>query len=222
MIEHVYMRYGGGCMMLMERRGDSVGFVGTAFIVHPDGYLLTTAHILPENARLVVSPRDLGDAFAPTELESVSSHPVRVIRVDETNDVALLALEGDIGVGMPDHVVGEPESIAPGTAVACMGYPFGFHHVYNQCVLPGVVVTKISSARGVDLFVLNTFADEGLRGGPVVDASDGRVIGVLGGRFHPGQLSRTGSDLPSPPGLSYALSITYGAALLEAEGAQVV
>lgn len=208
--------------MLLRREGDSVSFVGTAFVAHPDGYLLTAAHILPERGELMLSPRDLGGGFGPPESDTVSSIPVRVARVDADRDVALLAFRPGTDITMPDHVIGVPEEVLPGTALACLGFPFGFHHVYTQCVYQAVLAAKVLAPSGTRLLLFDAMSEEGLRGGPLVNTTDGRVIGIVGGRFHPAQLTREGRDPGHPTGVAYAISVDHAAELLRAEGLEVI
>ncbi len=222
MSDTAYTRYSGGCVMLLRREGDAVAFIGTAFLVHPDGYLLTVAHILPESGDLMVSPRDFGMAFSPQESETVATLPATVVRVDRENDVALLTFQRDTEILMPDHVIGAPDDTLPGSTVACLGFPFGFYQVYNQCIYQAVVTAKILSPVGMKFFLFDAISNEGLRGGPLVDVNDGRIIGIVGGCFHPGQLSRHPIEDATAIGSSYAISIEYGAALLQAEGIAVL
>jgi hypothetical protein len=46
-------------MMVMRQSGGEVIFLGSSFLVHPDGYLITTARILTEAGDLVVVPPEL-------------------------------------------------------------------------------------------------------------------------------------------------------------------
>jgi S1-C subfamily serine protease len=57
-------------------------------------------------------------------------------------------------------------------------------------------------------------------GGPLVNAADARVVGIIGGPFDPGEV--TGTATTTPAHHAFAISVEYGAALLEAEGVTVV
>jgi len=216
------MRFKGGCVMLLREEGEQVEFVGTAFLVHPEGYLLTAAHVVPEKGSLIVSPSHYGTEFATTDNKTVPTLHARVVRVDKEHDVALLGFKRDAEIAMPDHVIGSPEDTLPGTSVACLGYSYGFFHVYSQCIYQAVATAKVHSPSGMKFFMFDAVGGEGLRGGPLVDVLDGRIIGIVGGRFYPSQLSGQEPEGAPASTVSYAISIDYGAELLRQEGLEVL
>jgi serine protease Do len=224
MLQDIYARYRGACMMLLRQEGDSVIFMGTTFLVHPEGYLLTAGHLLGDHTEVMVAPRDYGAEFAPPWSETVVPFGASVVAVDKEHDVALLRFKIKHEISMPDHVIGVPEDVMPGSNVACLGYPFGFCQVYNQVIEGGIVTAKVLSTNETELFLFDAPVNNGLRGGPLVNLYDGRVIGIAGGPFIPEDAVGLEQDDTSQTRrvFSYAMSINYGARLLEAEGAGVV
>ena len=225
MIQDIHTRYRGGCMMLMRQEHDSALFMGTAFLVHPKGYLLTAAHLLHDfREKLYVAARDYGDDFAPMQTDTVVPLPAEVRQIDHDHDLALLRITDGTEVTMPDHVIGVPSALAPGAVVSCLGFPFGFYHVYNLVVNQGIVSAKMQSPNGTGLILIDTPMLDGMRGGPLVSVHDGRVVGVLSGRFSPEEVMGLPQDETTPHRrtFAYAISIEYAAALMEAEGLEVV
>jgi serine protease Do len=224
MLKDVYARYAGGTMMLLRREGEEVAFLGTAFLVHPEGYLITVAHILYSHEDLMVAPRDFGLEFGPMLSETVAPYRAEVVQVDKDHDLALLRFHRDFEIVMPDHVVGVPDLTPPGARTGLLGYPFGFHHIYNLCIQPAVVSAKVLSGNETRLFLVDAVAHEGARGGPLVSIDDGRVIGVVGGRLDPAEVVPSGERAQEPgyASMSFAISIEYAARLLEAAGLEVV
>lgn len=225
MIQDIYTRFRGGCMMLMREEQDNAIFMGTAFLVHPEGYVLTAAHLLSNyRENLYVTPRDYGNAFAPMQTDAVTPLPAEVRQVDADRDLALLHIPVTTEITMPDHVIGVPETLNPGAAVGCLGYPFGFYHVYNLVVNQGIVSAKVVAGNGTDLILIDTPMLDGMRGGPLVSVYDGRVIGVLSGRFSPEEAMGLPFDDTTTYRriYAYAISIEYAADLMEAEGLEVV
>jgi serine protease Do len=225
MMQDLYARYRGGCMMLMRQEGGTALFMGTAFLIHPKGYLLTAAHLLHDfRENLYVAPRDYGKAFAPMTSSTVVPLPCEVRQIDIDHDIALLYLPEANEVSMTGHVMGVPEAVSPGSAIACLGYPFGFYHVYNFVINQGIVSAKMRSRNDTHLLLIDTPMLDGMRGGPLISAGDGRVIGVLSGRFSPEEAMGLPHDETTAYRriYAYAISIEYATPLMEAEGLEIV
>src|SRR5690606_41850419 len=65
MLETITRKFRTGCMMLARRRGDAIEFLGSSFIVHRQGYLLTAAHLVGGDRGLVVVPCEPTDEVQP-------------------------------------------------------------------------------------------------------------------------------------------------------------
>ncbi|MCA9087550.1 MAG: trypsin-like peptidase domain-containing protein [Planctomycetaceae bacterium] len=150
---------------------------GSAFCVRADGLFLTNYHVVAaadaaEFIRLIVH------AGEPDQ----QSLKVRVISVDEINDLALMQtlepLQHDV---IP---LGDVEDLHETQSVTVLGYPFGRLLSLEQGEAPSVSVTvsQISSLRkqaGVLRSVqLNGAINPGNSGGPIVDAQ-GRCVAVV-------------------------------------------
>lgn len=225
MLQDVYLRYRNSCMSLYSMDDqERLVFLGTAFVMHPAGYLLTVAHAVSMQKNLMVVPVAPEESFMPMSSTSFRAIPVRVAQIDAEHDIALLAFSDDLEINMPDHVIGTPETIAMGTGVACLGFPFGFQCIYNQVLQQAVVSGKILSANDTRLFLFDSRVHDGTRGAPLLNMEDHRVIGVVSGRFDCLEASPAeGTDEGKmPTSFSYAVSIEYASALMEAEGLEVL
>lgn len=210
-------------MMLFRTEGDAVVFLGTAFLVHSEGYLLTAAHLIGGGEGLVVACFEQGMDFLPITHETLTPLRAEVAQEDEARDLALLKFQREVEIAMPDHLIGRPDEIAPGAPVAVVGYPFGFYHVYSQCIIGANLSNKMLSRRENNLLLFDAAINDGMRGAPLVSVDDGRVIGVVNDRFNPAEAMSAPQDATPPVNhFSYAVSIEYAAALLEAEGLEVV
>jgi len=144
--------------------------IGSGFIVHPDGWILTSAHVVEEAAevRITLSP-DLGfsgDVVA------------RIVGVDVRTDTALLKV--DAGKKLPALALGSADALEVADWVVVIGNPFGL----SQTVSVGVVSFKgrtdvMPGGRDIDFDYIQTDAciNPGSSGGPVLDAT-GRVVAV--------------------------------------------
>jgi serine protease Do len=212
-------------MMLFRREADQVAFRGTAFLVHPDGYLLTAAHLITGKYELMVVPVEESADFTAVHTDTVAPIGVEVRQMDRDRDLALLRFAQEIEISMPDHVVGIPEQVPVGNSVACLGYPFGYYGIYNQLIKQAVICSKILSGNESRIFLFDTMVHDGSGGGPLINLYDGRIIGVVGGRFAPQELMRDHlkqSETPIKTDVSYAVSIAHAAELMEKENLTVI
>jgi len=210
-------------MMLGRDRGDAVAFLGTAFLVHGRGYLLTAAHLTVNEQGLLVIPSTFGDEFAPLILGSVSAMPVKVVSRDVDRDIALLKIEQDIDISVPDDFLGSTQAVRPGASVMTLGYSFGHYQIHALLGYSAVVSAKILSSNESRLILFDAACEEGDRGGPLIHVADGHIVGIVSGRFEPATISQQAGASAShlearEANVSYAVAIEYALELMAAEG----
>ncbi len=227
MLQDVSLKFAGGCMMLVRKRENAVVFLGTAFLMHDDGYLLTAAHLLEEDPTgLMVVSTSNPDDFVPISLDQVSAMSVSVADVDKIHNVALLEIDRNLRIKTPDHLGGTTENLSIGTSLLSLGFPFGHDEMHNLMAQSAILSSKVRSKNGTRLLLFDTMVLDGTAGGPLVNADDGRVIGVIIGRFSPvedgGDFARGNRHPGYDTQISYAVSIEYGLTLMENVGIEVV
>jgi len=205
-------------MMVMRQSGGSVNFLGSSFLVHPEGYLITTARIIAEDGDLVVVPPQADEAFMPVTREEVAPVPVEVVARDAARDVALLKMTPELEINMPEGILGKPEQDPRGAILMSLGVPFGYYRFHGVIAAQSVLSGRVKSRTGTNLIIFDRRVQYGDIGGPLISVNDGQVIGVIGGVFDPVELE--GGELPEGvrpinSDLSYATSIEYGRQLLE-------
>jgi serine protease Do len=222
MLQEMSRKFRTGCMMLVRDQPEQLAFLGTAFLVHREGYLLTAAHLIPEDGGLFVVPTSFSDDFVPMTFDRVAAMPVSVPRRDRDNDAALLKIEQDVGIAVPDDFLGASENVRPGATVMSLGYSFGHEQLHNIVNLSGVVAAKIRSRNNSRLILFDKMVHDGDRGGPLVHVGDGHVVGIVSGRFEPSEVVRGSKEWdrrpPRDTSVSYAVAIDYGLELMRAEG----
>jgi serine protease Do len=154
--------------------------VGSGFIVSPDGYVLTNAHVVADASEVTVKLTDRREFIA------------KVIGVDKRSDVALIKIAA---TGLPTVRFGDSERLRPGQWVIAIGSPFGF----ENSVTAGVVS---ATARPLDetyvpFIQTDAAVNPGNSGGPLFN-TDGEVIGINAQIY-----SRTGGYM----GMSFAVPI---------------
>ena len=219
MLQTVSHKFRSGCMMLARKHGTAMEFLGSAFLVHGQGYLLTAAHLVTAPDGLVLVPNDPSEDFLPMTADRVTALPAVVAARDLEHDVALLRVDRDVAFGVPDDFLGNNAAVRPGASVMALGYAFGHHQVHTVLAFQAVVSAKITSRNGTALILFDSRFHEGDRGGPLVHVHDGHVIGIVSGRFEAGEISahvpEGGRGAIADSNVSYAVAIEYGLQLME-------
>lgn len=227
MLQDASLKFSGGCMMLVRKRGGAVVFLGTAFLMHDDGYLLTAAHLIGDDAEdLMVVRAKNPEEFVPISLDEVPAMGVSVSAIDKVHNVALLEIDRNLRIETPDHLVGAAATAQMGSSVINMGFPFGHQELHALAAVSGIISAKVQSRNGTKMLLFDTMVLDGDAGGPLVQAPDGRVIGIVIGRFSPvedgGDFTRGNRHPGFDTNISYAVAIEYGIALMEAQGLTVI
>jgi serine protease Do len=174
MLTAVYQRFAGSCMMLMHRGSEEAYFSGTAFIVHKEGYLLTAAENVASSDVIVAVPVQPTSGFFPVTLEEVSPLSLELVRTDPEHGVALLRMAEDLDVGVPFHILGNPDRTELGTTVMALGFPYGHNRLHNLTARQGILSSKIETPGSTRLLLFDTLVQDGDRGGPLGDGHDPR------------------------------------------------
>jgi serine protease Do len=153
--------------------------LGSGFIISPDGYILTNAHVVEGADEINVKLTDKRDFKA------------KVIGADRRTDVALIKIEG---TGLPVVKFGDPNKLKVGEWVVAIGSPFGFENT----VTAGIVSAKgrsLPQENFVPFIQTDVAINPGNSGGPLFNLR-GEVVGVNSQIY-----SRTGGFM----GLSFAI-----------------
>ncbi len=156
--------------------------VGSGFVIDPDGYILTNAHVVEGADEVLVRLADSKGEFK-----------ARVVGADRQTDVALLKVETK---GLPVAPLGDSSKLKPGEWVAAIGSPFGF----SNTITAGIVsATERSLPDDVYVPFIQTdvAVNPGNSGGPLLNLR-GEVVGINSQIY-----SRTGGYM----GLSFAIPI---------------
>jgi serine protease Do len=155
--------------------------IGSGFIVSPDGYILTNAHVVAGASEVTVKLTDRREFKA------------KVVGSDQRSDIALLKIDAD---RLPVVKIGNPERAKVGQWVAAIGSPFGF----ENSVTAGIISAKSRSLPDgsvVPFIQTDVPVNPGNSGGPLFNL-DGEVIGVNSQIY-----SRSGGFM----GLSFSIPI---------------
>ena len=155
--------------------------IGSGFIISPDGYILTNAHVVDGVKEVHVKLTDRREFNA------------KVVGTDPKTDVALIKINA---TNLPVVRIGSASNVKVGQWVVAMGSPFGF----ENSLTAGVVSAKSRSLPGdgyVPFIQTDVAVNPGNSGGPLFDMN-GNVIGINSQIY-----SRSGGYM----GVSFAIPI---------------
>jgi serine protease Do len=135
--------------------------LGSGFIISPDGYILTNAHVVANGDEVWVRLTDRRELKA------------KVIGSDKQSDIAVLKIDAK---NLPTVKIGNSKSVNPGEWVAAIGSPFGF----ENSVSAGIVSAKgrsLPDASYVPFLQTDVAVNPGNSGGPLFNLK-GEVIGI--------------------------------------------
>jgi len=164
--------------VLAEDKGERIVPLGSAFLVHEKGWLLTNAHVAhvlrKEGARGVAVPNAAPGQRHP--ILDILIHPEH--RTGEFGrDVALVRI--DPAGGDPSPISWARRPLRQGQRIYCLGYPFNAVHPSHPTasLLEGVV----SRVEGNTFFQHDVVVSPGLSGSPLFDERFYCVGVVVGG-----------------------------------------
>ncbi len=138
--------------------------LGTGFIIHENGLIVTNAHVVRGATRITVQLSEKSDKI----------YEAKLIGADDRSDIALIKIKPD--GKLPVAVLGSSKDLKVGEWVAAFGNPFGHGH----SVTKGIVSSVGRALEEINKFPLiqtDASINPGNSGGPLVD-SNGLVIGV--------------------------------------------
>ncbi|QYK48567.1 MAG: trypsin-like peptidase domain-containing protein [Phycisphaeraceae bacterium] len=177
-----------------ERFGDAVikvstpSGLGSGFIISPDGYAITNAHVIQKESRLKCTVWEKGEK----ELRRILVEDVEIIAVNNHTDLALIKMKHPDGKPFKHVYIQSREELAAGQSVFAIGNPLGLERTLSR----GVISTTQRSFEGLTFIQTDTQINPGNSGGPLFN-DRGEVIGV------------TNMGIPFGEGLNFAIPARY-------------
>jgi len=153
--------------------------MGSGFIVSPDGYIVTNAHVVDGASEVTVKLTDRREFTA------------KVIGADKRTDIALIKIEAK---NLPALELAAGPDVRRGEWVIAIGSPFGFENSVSAGVVSGVH-RALPNGQMVPFIQTDVAVNPGNSGGPLLNAK-GQVVGVNSQIY-----SRSGGYM----GLSFAI-----------------
>ncbi len=166
-IESLRLPFAGYSMLDPYQRVISEA-TGTGFIVHPDGYILTSPSVVSDTKDLVVKYNDI-------------EYEATVEVIDEYYDMALIKIDA---TGLPSVSWGDSNFVERGMPIVVMGAPAGLERTLTYGFVTNIRNFRVPGPRGADGmyvqdgFVIDAAIHSGVSSGPVFDRN-GEMIGVV-------------------------------------------
>ncbi|MGV2290966.1 DegQ family serine endoprotease [Trinickia sp. YCB016] len=135
--------------------------LGSGFIISPDGYILTNAHVV-DGANVVT-----------VKLTDKREYKAKVVGADKDSDVAVLKIDAK---DLPTVKIGDPRQSKVGQWVVAIGSPYGF----DNTVTSGIISAKSRSLPDENytpFIQTDVPVNPGNSGGPLFNLQ-GEVIGI--------------------------------------------
>ena len=172
---------------LPQRKQNSLG---SGVIVSPDGYVLTSNHVVAgaDDIQLVLADGRVLKA--------------RIRGTDPESDLAVLKADA---TGLPSITFGSLERVEVGDPVLAIGNAYGFGHTVTSGIVSALGRTSLGINRYEDFIQTDAPINPGNSGGALVDAN-GSLIGVNSAIY-----SQSGGSM----GIGFAIPVSLARTVLE-------
>ena len=136
--------------------------LGSGVIVHPEGFIVTNAHVIEGASDVLVMLADGRTAAAD------------VIGSDRLTDLAV------VRISLPDLTaitLGDPGAVLVGDVALAIGNPFGIGQTVSAGIISATGRASVSASPYDDFLQTDAAINPGNSGGALIDAS-GRLIGI--------------------------------------------
>ena len=139
--------------------------IGSGFVIHPDGYIVTNAHVVSRSTELKVTFAD-GREF-----------DAQIVASDAKKDLAVVRIESD--GSLPTLPLGRSDNLMIGETVIAIGNPLGYQNTVTAGVVSatGREVAISPEVAFTDLIQTDASINPGNSGGPLLNVL-GELIGI--------------------------------------------
>ena len=147
----------------------TAGGLGSGFMIHEDGYLVTNDHVIAGENEITVTVFGKGE----NGMDKRTWENVRVVASNAEMDLALLKIETGDKTRFPTVPLGDSDELRQGQPVFAIGAPLGLERTVSQ----GIVSLKNRVEDGRMYIQTTTQINPGNSGGPLFNLK-GEVVGV--------------------------------------------
>jgi len=143
--------------------------LGSGFVVHPEGYVMTNDHVIAgSNELIVVVYRQASDGLRKDEYKKI-----RIVATSSLLDLALIKIEPEEPEEFVTVPLGDSSALSQGETVFAVGNPMGLERTLSE----GIVGVRSRLLGGQTYVQITTPISPGNSGGPLFNLR-GEVVGV--------------------------------------------
>lgn len=135
---------------------------GSGFIVRPEGFILTNAHVVKGAKRIEVTLNDGRNLIAT------------IVGIDTFSDLAVLKIDA---TNLPTLQMGSSTNLRPGEFAIAIGSPLGYDHTVTLGIVSAVGRNVYDINDNINFIQTDAAINTGNSGGPLLNLK-GEVIGV--------------------------------------------
>ena len=164
-------RAGGDADVVVGRQRS----VGSGFVIDPEGYIMTNAHVVANAQRVqVLLPPTKADGSLATALSAkMTIVPARIVGISSEIDLALLKIEG---IKLPALPLARYSQVRQGETVFAFGSPAGLRHTLTHGLV-SAVARQVNPDSPLIYIQTDAPINPGNSGGPLVNIR-GEVVGL--------------------------------------------
>jgi len=171
-----------------ERRPHAVRSLGSGFVIHSDGYIVSNNHVVDGASEIRV------------RLSDGRELPGKVLGRDPKTDLVLLKIEA---TGLPTIPIGDSTTLEVGAPVMAIGNPFGLEQTVTTGIVSGT--GRVIGGGPYDDFIqTDASINPGNSGGPLINAR-GQAVGINAAIF-----SQSGGSI----GIGFAIPVNLAKPVL--------
>jgi serine protease Do len=149
--------------------------VGSGFVIDPDGFIITNAHVVAnaQRVQIVLPPLNADGSLATALSPKMEIVPARIVGITTELDLAVLKVDGR---KLPALTLATYSNVRQGETVFAFGSPNGLRHTLTHGLISSVARQTSPDS---PLIYIQTDApiNQGNSGGPLVNIR-GEVVGV--------------------------------------------
>jgi S1-C subfamily serine protease len=157
-----------------------VNITGTGFVVSNTGHLVTNNHVIKDCVGAI------GGNFV-----GESAAPLRIVSTDESNDLALLQIQGNF----TEVAAIRSNGMHSGDSVIAIGFPFHGLLTSDLTVTTGIVNSLSGILNDSRFMQISAPVQPGNSGGPLLDTS-GHVVGVVAEKLNALKIAKATGSIP--------------------------
>lgn len=198
---------------------------GSGFCISDDGKILTSAHIYNQTP-LQFQSKLMGMASVAEESSGLTHYnwlPLKLLKKDDKNDVALFQLEKSETTLMKPIPLGNSEDVEVGDDAYFIGFPyaaqlindgFGTTLVLNKGLISNVKRDGVDPMHPRNFLIVDAISNPGNSGCPLIDLSTNKVIGIMAIAFRIQSKTQSNLDIREPMHIAAAKPINLVRQLL--------